>query len=500
MDSELWATIRRLHLVERLSKSAVARHLNIHRWTVVRALKFTEGPPKDGPRRGPGPSKLDPFKPYIAERLAIYPDLPGTTLFREIKERGYAGAMAILWVYLKTVRPSQAPSAFLRLETEPGEFAQVDWANCGTIQIGNAKRFLSCFVMVLSYSRMMYLEFTLSQCLEDFLACHVNAFDFFGGVPDKINYDNLKTVVLARVGRDIRFQPRFHDFAGFYVFDPIPCNVRAAHEKGKVESGIKFVRSSFLAGRLITSYPDLQKQAALWRDTVANIRIHGVTRERPVDRFQTEMTRLHPLPSPEFDTSILRSVTATRQALVQFETNRYSVPYVLAGKTLTLKADPGDIEIFDEEGASRAQHLRCYEKYRVIEHPLHYAGLLAERKKARATKRVEAFQALAPECAAYLSGLVAAELHVPAHLDKVFDLIHRYGKAETLSALLHALRYGAFGAPYLERIIHQRRAARNQSEPAPIELTKKPEWSRLSVEQTDLSLYDELFEDGPGDF
>lgn len=456
MDPKLWADIRRLHLMEGLSRSAVARHLSVHRNTVRNALEAPDGSPKTASHRAAVPSKLDPFKPRILERLAVHPNLPGTTLFQDIKDRGYTGRLSILWDYLKTLR-SEAPRAFLRLETEPGEFAQVDWANCGAITIGNAKRLLSCFVMVLSYSRMMYLEFTLSQCLEDFLQAHVNAFAFFGGVPAKINYDNLKTVVLSRVGRDIRFHPRFH------------------------------------------SLPELQKDAVAWRDTQANVRTHGATHERPVDRFELEKARLHPPPSPEFDTAILRHATATRQALVMFETNRYSVPCSLAGKDLTLRASPHEVELFDVAGRSAAKHVRSYERFRVFENPAHYEGLIAERKKARATKRVEAFLALAPECADYLSGLVHAELHVPAHLDKIAELQHRYGKAEVMSAVLRALSFKAFGAHYIERIVHQTRAARDMKEPAPIVLTKKPEWSRLAVEQSDLSLYDELFEGGPHD-
>lgn len=494
MDSELWSAIRRLHLVERLSKAAVARHLRIHRDTVNRALAAPDGPPRSLPPRPPVASKLDPFRPYLTERLTAYPSLPGTTLFHEIKARGYMGRESILWDYLRELRPAVRP-AYLRLETQPGEFAQVDWANVGTIAIGNARRKLSCFVMVLSYSRMMYLEFTLSQCLEDFLACHVRAFDFFGGVPDKINYDNLKTVVLSRVGNEIRFQSRFREFAGYYLFDPIPCAVRAAWQKGKVESGIKYIRSAFLAGREIRSLGELQKDGVIWRDTQANIRIHGTTHERPMDRFEAEKTRLHPLPGGDFDTAIIRSVTAGRQALVVFDANRYSVPFTLAGRTLTLRAGTGDIELYDDAGRLVARHARCFEKHRVIENPAHYEGLLAARKKARATKRVEAFLALAPECAPYLAGLVHAEVHVSAHLDKIDDLIHRYGKAEVLSAVLRALAHNAFGAHYIERIVHQTRAARDLPTPAPIELTKKPEWNRLAVEQTDLSIYDELFDD-----
>ena len=337
MDVDTWATIRRLYEIEKLSKAAIGRRLNLHRKTVRRALASVGGPPADLPRRLPGVSKLNVHKSYLRERLKSYPELPGAKLLIELRSRGYTGGYTILKDFLRVVRV-KAPKVFLRIETQPGEFGQVDWANIGTIQIGNAKRKLSCFVMVLSHSRMMYIELTLSQCLEDFLAAHVNAFRFFGGIPKKINYDNLKTVVLSRVGSEIRFNPKFIDFAGAYLFEPVPCGVRQPQEKGKVESGIKYVRSSFLAGRPLSSLPELRRDAELWLNDSANVRIHGTTRERPIDRFETERPLLQLPPRTDYDCSIVRTVESSRQALVRFQTNRYSVPYQSANKTLTLKA------------------------------------------------------------------------------------------------------------------------------------------------------------------
>lgn len=494
MNSALWSTIRRLFEVEKLSRRAIAHRLGLHRATVRRALSSTQGAPRPKPRSKSGSDLLRAHVGYLDQRLKDYPELSGRKLFEEIRQQGYGGSYTTLKNHLQPLRAR--PQAFLRLETPPGEFAQVDWANVGTIPIGSVRRKLSCFVMVLSYSRMLYLEFTLSQCLEDFLACHVHAFDFFGGVPKRINYDNLKTVVLSRVGPDIRFHPQFMDFAGAYLFEPIPCNVRAAWEKGKVESAIKYIRSSFLAGLTIEDGGRLGRDAAIWRDTVANARIHGATRQQPLDRFQTEKPLLQPLPAHPYDTRIIRTVKATRQALVHFESNRYSVPWIQAGRTMTLKAAGYDLWIFN--GIQEvAHHRRSYEKHGAIENPAHYEGLLAERKKAHAAKHHAAFLALAPECAAYLTGLAQSELNLPGQLAKIQGLLERYGKTEVAGAVAHALTFRAFGASYLQRIIHQKRAARNMSEPQPIVLTKKPDWSRLAVEQTDLSLYDELFEEQP---
>lgn len=491
MNTELWAAIRRLREVEKLSRSAIARRLNIHRRTVGRALASPMGPPADLPRHGSQAGRLDSHKDYLHRRLRDYPELSGRKLLVEIRRLGYAGGYTILKEFLRTIRP-ETPKAFLRIETQPGEFAQVDWANVGTIQIGNGKRKLSCFVMVLSFSRMMYLELTLSQCLEDFMACHVSAFRFFGGIVKKINYDNLKTVVLSRMGAEIRFHPRFLDFAGYYLFDPVPCAVRAPWQKGKVENGIKYVRSAYLAGRPLLNLPQLREDAATWLSEEANVRIHGTTRERPVDRFVAERPLLGPLPPTDYDCAIVRSLPASKQGLVQFETNRYTVPSEKARRMLTLKATGQTVCLFDGPDLV-ATHPRNYEKYRVIENPAHYARLVAERKKARAAKRVEAFLALGPESGPYLKGLVASELHLPSHLDKILELVGTHGKAEVLSAVRHALSYNAFSASYIQNILRQREAARNRPHLEPIRLSKKPDWAEAVVEEPDLGIYDDLF-------
>jgi transposase len=495
MDAELWATIRRLFEVEKLSKSAIAARLRVHRRTVRRALASPEGPPADARQSPSVPSKVDAYEGYLRRRLQEFPELSGAKLLVELRRIGYTGGYTILKEFLRTLRPER-PKAFLRIETLPGEFGQVDWANIGSLQIGNAKRKLSCFVMVLSYSRMMYAELTLSQCLEDFLGAHVNAFHFFGGIPKKINYDNLKTVVLSRLGREVHFNPKFMDFAGAYLFEPVPCTVRAAWEKGKVESGIKYLRGSFLAGRALHSLSALSRELKVWLEQEANVRLHGTTRQRPVDRFEAERHLLQSLPATDYDCSIVCSVGATSQSLVQFQTNRYSVPSDWADKTLTLKATGQTVCVYDKLQLL-ATHPRCYEKYRVIENPEHYKGLLAQRKKARAAKRVEEFLALGGPCEAYLKGLAAAELQLAAHLDKILDCVRDFGKQEVLAAITHAISFGAFGAAYVHNILLQRRAKRHQAAPQPVVLTKKPAWSNVTVEETDLSLYDKLFdEDG----
>jgi transposase len=498
MTPELWAEIRRLSKVEELAKSEIARRLRINRRTVTHALTSETVPPIRGPlevRR----SHLDPYKPFIQKRLVEFPRISAVRLLAEIKGQGYPGGLTVLKDYLGTLRP-RLPEAFLRIETQPGEQAQVDWAHCGAIQIGSTWRKVSLFVMVLSWSRLMYAEFCLSQCLEDFLGAHWRAFQFFGGLPRKCLYDNLKSVVLARFGSEIRFNPRFMEFSGACLFEPRLCRPAHGNEKGKVESGIKYARSSFLDGRVPCSWPQMQMDLSDWLKGTANVRLHGTTRVRPIDRFELEKPLLHPLPEHAPDTDIVRAVKATSQGLVKFDGNQYSVPSGFAGQVLTLRAERTEIKLYS--GIQRlAVHTRSFERGVVVENPAHYAGLLAARKAAHHAKSHDQFLALgrgSPAAQgmveAYLEGLVQSELQVFHHLRQILEMAGVFGRTEILQALAKALEFKAFGAPSLQNIVTQQRVARGLAEKTPIVIPAKPEWTQAVVEEQDLQLYDDLFE------
>lgn len=493
MQAQIWAEIRRLSLVEKVSVSEIARRLLVCRKTVRTALAAAACPQRIKANVA-RPSKLDPFREHITERLAKYPRLPANVLFNEIKARGFTGKLRIIERCVSKLKKKTSES-FLRIETLPGEYAQVDWANCGIVQIGNAVRKLSCFVMVLSFSRMLYLEFTLSQCLEDFIQCHLNAFKFFGGVTRKILYDNLKTVVLSRLGANIQFNPKFMEFAGSYLFEPKLCNPGRGNEKGKVEGGIKYIRSSFLSGKETrTAWPGIQGEAVIWRDDTANVRSHRTTRERPIDRFEKEKPLLSKLSAVDYDAAIVRSLKAASQALIHFDGNSYSAPYSLAHQPLTLRAYPDKIILFDDR-KQVARHKRSYERGVVVEDPKHYEELLAIKRRAHASKLKDTFLCLGESAKSYLDGLLKADLNLPHHLSQIMDWVRLYGKTEVLQAIDHALNFNAFGAAYLKNIILQQRAARGLKETPPIVIPAKPAWTELSAEEQDLSLYDEMFEE-----
>ena len=231
-------------------------------------------------KRAQRPHKLDAFKGDVVRLLHQQPFTAIQVLHR-LREQGYTGGYSQLKAFVREVRPRRA-AAFLTLHFEPGECAQVDWGSAGSVAVGSTRRRLSFFVMVLGYSRRMYVEFTLTETLEQFLACHANAFAFFGGAPRAVMLDNLKTAVLSHPrGQPAVFNPRYLDFARFHGFTIRACNVRAAHEKGRVENGVGYVRKSFLNGLGIESFAPLNPAVRVWLEAVANVRVHGETKRTP---------------------------------------------------------------------------------------------------------------------------------------------------------------------------------------------------------------------------
>jgi transposase len=336
IDYHRFCQIKDLHERQGLNASQIAQEVALDRRTVAYWLTQDHFRPRT-PRRHA--SKLDPFKPDIVRRLERHP-YSATQVFQRLREDGFAGSYELVKAYVRTVRPKRQP-AFLTLAFAPGECAQVAWGAFGTVPVGHTHRHLSFFVMVLCYSRMLYVEFTVSQTMEHFLACHQHAFDFFGGIPHTVMVDNLKSAVLKRaVGEAPVLNPKYLDFATHHGFTIAPCNVGKGNEKGRVENGVGYVKKNFLAGLAIPEFSALNPAARHWLDTVANVRVHGETREQPIVLWQTERPALRPVPLHPFDIATVSQVRASRQFRVTVETNRYSVPAQYAGHALTLKTYP----------------------------------------------------------------------------------------------------------------------------------------------------------------
>lgn len=482
---ELYHQIRTLYTQRGLTFAQIARELGIHAETVSKWARAEAYAPRPAPLRK---SVLDAHKPTIRRLLEHHPYSVAQLFTRLRADESYAGGLSILKDYVRRVRPVRAP-AFLTLAFAPGECAQVDWGSAGTLSLGSTSRRLSFFVMVLCHSRQLYVEFTLGEATEHFLSCHQNAFSFFGGVPRTLLLDNLKTAVLSHPrGQAPVFNSRYLDFAAHCGFTPKACNVRAAHEKGRVENGVGYVKKNFLAGlALPSSLSALNLAAHTWLKEVANVRIHGETRARPAELFTAEKPHLLPLAALPPETGVLRSVRASNRFRVVHETNRYSVPHRYASARLWLKTYPERLCIYADEQLI-ATHARSYERHRDFEDPAHVQELLEQRRAARSGRQLLAFYALCPSAEAYYRQLCERRLNASTHVARILALAEIYGREKLVRALEDACELEAFSSEYLANLLEQR--SRLAPQPGPLHLTRRSDLLDLELSAPDLCVYD----------
>jgi transposase len=489
ITAEMRAQMRRLVLGEGWKVETVARRFGVHHSAVRRALRDDAGV-----ARPPRPSKLDPHKAYIVKRLTELPDLTSARLLLELRERGAQIGYSQLKRYVAQVRTPVPRKAFLRIEVDPGEQAQVDWGSFGHWRAGGARRPLSVFSMVMSWSRAMFIDFSLDQQMETFCRMHRRALEFFGGVPRRIVYDNLKSVVLHHVGSTVQFNPRFLAVAGHYLFEATAAPVRYPQFKGRVEASIKYIRHSFFYGRSFTSFDDLRAQAARWRDDVANQRLHGTTRERPAQRLLVERPRLRALPERPFDTDIVLPLIVSKEARVRFDSNTYSVPPEHVGKSLVLRADDHRVRLL-LDGVEIAAHIRSWDKHRHVEDPVHVQKLVDRRKAARPAKKRDRFLQLCPEARLFLNEIARRHVRLDHEMDKLLRLIDIYGQTEVAGAVIKAIAARTFGVRYLRALCDQARFARGLGEPPELVVTGNATADDLVVEPHPMESYDALFDD-----
>lgn len=482
IDFELFARIKNYHEQKGLSVNQIAEELELDPRTVSKWLKENRFRQRAQALR---PSKLDPFKGSIVRMLESH-TYSAAQIFQKIREEGFDGGYTIIKDYVRKVRPRKSP-AFLKLCFAPGECAQVDWGSFGTIRVGETQRRLSFFVMVLCYSRMMYLEFTVSQTMEHWLACHQNAFDAFGSVPRKIMVDNLKSAILKRiVGQAPVLNPKYLDFANHYGFDIIPCGKGKGNEKGRVENGVGYVKKNLLAGLDLPQFEAMAHVCRQWLETIANIRIHGETRRKPIEMFSEEKASCLPLPPQPYDIGTITQVRASTQFRIALDSNRYSVPAEYAGASLTLKTYPDRICIYQGEKLI-ARHPRSYEHNKDFEDPDHPKVLIAQRRKARDQKIFMRFLALSGCASDYYRELEKRRMSPRHHVQKIVALSEIYGVDPVARAMEDAFHFQAFSCEYVANLCEQR--TRRLPEPGALHLTRRSDLLDLEVQQPDLSIY-----------
>ena len=339
-------------LKEGLSISEIARRLGRSRQTIYNWLQAETNPSSPSPRAG----KLDSHHAYIRSRLEFY-DLPATVLLRELRKRGYKGGITILKDFIRPIKMAHVQRIVDRFETKPGRQAQMDWSPCGYIWHQGRRRKLSLFALVLGYSRMIWARFVVSERRPVLMECLEKAFRELGGIPWELLIDNMKSAVaIARTkNHPAVLQPAFLDFSEHWGFETLACPPYWPRTKGKIERGIGYIKKSFLEGLSFTDLEDLNSQLRIWLAEVANIRIHGTTKERPIDRFPVDLAAMQPFKARAPYPALIRVTRrADHDGRISFQGVRYSIdPEILNSRrgilvTVQVSAEE-EIRIYHED-------------------------------------------------------------------------------------------------------------------------------------------------------
>jgi len=483
ISPETRAQIRRHFYAEHWKIGTIARELGVHPDTVRNAIE-AERFRSTQPLR---PSVVDPYAEFIRQTLDQYPRLRATRIYQMVRDRGYAGSVVQLRRAVARLRPS-IREPFLRLQTFPGEQGQVDWAHFGHVTVGRARRPLSCFVMTLSYSRALYLEFFFDQTMENFLRGHVHAFQAWTGQPRAILYDNLKAAVLERRGSQILFNPRLLELSAHYHFAPQPCQVRAGNQKGRVERAIRYVRDSFWAGRTFTTLAECNRQALAWRDQVAHQRRWPGEDDRTVEQvFTEEQPRLLPPPLHPFSTDRIETVRSHKTIYVRFDLNDYSIPPEAVGRPLTLAASDTLVRILD--GAVEiARHQRTYDRHQPVLDPAHKEAVLKLKRKAFHATPAGRLEQAVPESQTLLDLAFTQGESAGRQTAQLLKLLDQYGPAALRRAIVEALERNTPRASSVAFLLRRK--------PRPVrlalDLSHHPEAQAVEVRPHDLEIYDDL--------
>jgi transposase len=481
--------ILRLHQTEHWPVGTIAAQLRVHHGTVRRVLAQAGAPPAQPALR---PSIVDPYRAFIVETLTKYPTLRASRVYTMVRERGYPGAADHFRALIARLRPRPAAEAYLRLRTLPGEQGQCDWAHFSKLTVGRATRPLMAFVMVLSYSRQLFLRFYLGAAMNYFIRGHVEAFASFDSVPRVLLYDNLKSAVLERSGDAIRFHPTLLELAAHYRFEPRPVAVARGNQKGRVERIIRFVRDAFFAARTFRDLDDLNAQADAWCQGAAADRLCPEDRSRTVRAvFEEEKPRLLALPENPFPTEERIEVSVGKTPYARFDLNDYTVPHTHVRRTLTVLATLDTVRILDGHEVL-ATHVRSFDRGEQIEIKEHIDKLITHKRAARTHRAQDRLHHAAPSAKALFLRAAEHGAHLGLLTRGLLALLDTHGAHALEAAIAAALAEDGAHLGAVRHFIDSHAHARGQRPPIAVVLPKDPRLEAISVRPQALSDYEQL--------
>jgi len=472
-----------------LSDRAVAKATGVNRKTVARYRSWaTEQGLLTGPLpplgklhrlleetmpSAPPPQNVSSVEPY--RKLVVKLRQRGVemaAIYQRLRERGYSGSYSSVRRFVRRLEPL-TPEVTVRVETPPGEEAQVDFGYAGKMvdpETGELRR-AWVFVLTLSWSRHQYGEFVFDQKVESWLRLHRNAFRFIGGTPERVVIDNLKAGIAKTCYHEPEAQQAYRECAEHYGFLIAPCRPRTPQHKGKVEQGgVHYVKRNFLAGREPMALNRANQAVLEWVKTTAGQRIHGTTKERPLIRFEVERKTLRPLPGMPYDLAVWKQVTLHRDCYVHFERAYYSAPFRLVGQRLWVRGGTQTVQLYTQDYQSVTSHPRAQragQRLTNFDHlpPHKVPGLMINREACR-QQASQIGPAMRQVVDRFLGHRPEDRLRTTGRL---LGLANRFGPQRLETACIRALRFDDPAYMTIKRILEQGLDAEElpATEPAP---------------------------------
>lgn len=434
----------------------VARELGISRNTVRGVLERVSRAREQGQSALPGrvrrKSMLDAHEPRMRELLESYPDITAVRMHEELVKAGFDGSYTIVRERVRALRPRPKVEPARRLETDPGKQGQQDWSPYTLPFVETGSLAVQCFSLVLAFSRRHYIQFTEDAGLHSMLRQHVAAFKRFRGVPKEILYDRQKVVVLGReAGRDI-YNPKFLAFATHYGFKPRALPARKPKWKGKVERPFQDVEGNLLNARTFNDLRHLNEVADWWMDHRSDLHPHRMTRQSPLERFAQEEEHLLHLPVHDYDTAEVGYRVVDRTGFVSWQGTPYSVPWAHVLDLVVVRATAEEVIVYGDDLQPVARHGRAPRgQLEPVFEPSHHPA--KPKKKRDIEALIARVTALGEAGAAFAVGVCRSKRYRGAELEAVLRHQERYALDDLVRAMERAVRYRAFDARVVTRIL-----------------------------------------------
>ena len=484
--------IRKMYYRDHLTVNAISTLIGRHH-SVIKRVLFKNHKKRTTIKQKKYQADFDENKVFLEQKLLEYPNLKASRISQILQDRGVQIPIHQIRCFIKKLRPPATKKAFMKVKVVPGEQAQVDWASCGEINTGRGvQRKLSLFVMVLSFSRAIFARFYLNQTSSSVASGIVQSFQYFGGIPQAVLFDNMKTIVTERFIKAIHFNKDILDLASKYCFLPKVCTPYAAWEKGRVEKLIRYIKENFLAARYFKDLNDANDQLIKWLDEQANKRPWTDDKSKTVWSVwkEEELKTLMPFVDDGFIPyqKVIASVGKT--PYVRFDLNNYSIPHRFVRNSVEILGSENKVRIFHGQNEI-ASHDRSYSKGEDIEDKSHIEDLIKSKLSAQFQASKDHLFYLMPSAEAFFKKISERGYYVPSSFRGLRKLARIYPVEKIEAAMASLIEKDVAAMDSLIYILENESTFEINIEP---DFSSRPDLKDIHVKMHDLNTYTQLTE------